>query len=126
MIAVKIRRAVKELRVVPLSGLSVEQAVSDWFHPGCTSAELLALCQAGLRGAGVVCPQDDAARGRNFPRPIAARIRPAVKELRVVRLPGLSEKQDVSDWLDAGHTRDGLLALCQAAEPGMPAWCSAD
>ncbi len=33
----------------------------------------------------------------------------------VLRLGGLPPKGDVSDWLDAGGTPDGLLALAEAA-----------
>jgi hypothetical protein len=35
--------------------------------------------------------------------------------VRLLELPGLPPKGDVSDWLDAGGTRDGLLALAEAA-----------
>ena len=34
-----------------------------------------------------------------------------------VRLPGLPEKGDIVDWLDAGHTAEELLALVAAAPP---------
>lgn len=36
--------------------------------------------------------------------------------VRVVRLPGLPDKGDVSDWLAAGHSRDDLLHLIGEAE----------
>ncbi|MGZ2403866.1 AAA family ATPase [Rhizobium ruizarguesonis] len=34
-----------------------------------------------------------------------------------IDLPGLPEKGDVSDWLDAGHSQDELEELCLAAAP---------
>jgi hypothetical protein len=39
--------------------------------------------------------------------------------LRVVLLPDLPPKGDVSDYLDAGHSREELEAVCLAA----PIWC---
>ena len=37
-------------------------------------------------------------------------------EVRIVRLPGLREKGDVTDWLEAGNDPGQLLKLCLAAE----------
>ncbi|HUT58681.1 MAG TPA: AAA family ATPase [Phycisphaerae bacterium] len=37
--------------------------------------------------------------------------------VRRILLPGLPEKGDVSDWLDAGHSKDELLAIVKAAPP---------
>jgi hypothetical protein len=39
---------------------------------------------------------------------------------QIVRLPGLPPKGDVSDWLDAGHTKEELLAECLAAPVSTP------
>jgi len=36
-------------------------------------------------------------------------------EVRVVELPGLKEKEDVSDWLGAGHTAEELKTVIRAA-----------
>lgn len=38
-----------------------------------------------------------------------------VRSLRVVKLPGLPDKGDVSDWLDAGGTADQLMGLMRSA-----------
>jgi hypothetical protein len=38
--------------------------------------------------------------------------------IKIIRLPGLGYKQDVSDWLDAGHSKAELLAIIAAT----PAW----
>jgi hypothetical protein len=37
------------------------------------------------------------------------------KEIRVLELPGLPEKGDVSDWISAGGTREDLLRLASSA-----------
>ena len=35
-------------------------------------------------------------------------------KVKVVNMPGLKVKGDVSDWLDAGHTKDELVAIVKA------------
>jgi hypothetical protein len=37
--------------------------------------------------------------------------------VRRIQLPGLPEHGDVSDWLDAGHTKDDLLGVIKSAPP---------
>jgi hypothetical protein len=47
-----------------------------------------------------------------------------VPTIKIVELPGLPEKGDITDWLDAGHTREELLELVAATEAfdGSQAW----
>jgi len=61
----------------------------------------------------VICPDNDPA-GEGWIDEVAARCAKPAKEVRVLRLPGLPEKGDVSDWLDAGGTKDELLKLARA------------
>ena len=54
---------------------------------------------------------------------IATSVYPKSGEVKIVQLPGLAEKGDVSDWLDAGHTLDELhdiLVQTLAFEPETP------
>ncbi len=69
-----------------------------------------------------VLPDNDEP-GRQHARKVARNLRGVAREVRVVALPGLPEKGDVSDWLSAGGTAETLLALCRAApvEPPGPA-----
>jgi hypothetical protein len=46
---------------------------------------------------------------------VAACLATVAREIRVVRLPGLPEKGDVSDWLAGGGTADELAKLLEAA-----------
>jgi hypothetical protein len=73
---------------------------------------------AFLRGAivHILCDNDDA--GRDHARKVAASLHGAAATVRVVNLPGLPPKGDVSDWLAAGGTVEQLVALCKAA----PLW----
>ena len=40
--------------------------------------------------------------------------------IKIIELPGLPDKGDVSDWLDAGHTKDDLLQLVAEAPEWKP------
>lgn len=89
---------------------------------------LVATCNAG--GAGkwadahsnclaerhvVILPDNDDA-GHNHARKAKASLEAAGAQVRVLCLPELPPKGDVSDWLDAGGSKERLLALVK--EPG--------
>ena len=42
------------------------------------------------------------------------------KSIRIVRLPKLRHGEDVSDWLDAGHTKEELVAIIEATPIPRP------
>lgn len=65
-----------------------------------------------LRGAQVVILPDNDEPGRLHATNVRASLTGA-KTVRVVELPGLLPKGDVSDWIEAGGTRDQLVRLCQ-------------
>ncbi|TWT40108.1 toprim domain-containing protein [Botrimarina hoheduenensis] len=90
---------------------------------------LVATCNAGgagkwkpehakyLRGRRVVVLPDNDEAGRNHRDCVVHSLRGVAESVRVVELPGLPEKGDVSDWLAGGGTREALLELVEAAEP---------
>jgi hypothetical protein len=57
-----------------------------------------------------ILPDNDEA-GEQHALTVARSLLPVAKAVKIVRLPGLPPKGDVSDWLDAGHTRDEFLAI---------------
>jgi len=65
-----------------------------------------------LRGAEVIVLPDNDEPGRRHAQVVRQAIADAVKRVRVVELPGLPEKGDVSDWVEAGGTREELERLC--------------
>lgn len=67
-----------------------------------------------LKGREVVILEDNDAAGRKR----TGKLIEALKGARVLRLPGLPEKGDVSDWLQAGGTKEELVRL--AAESQAP------
>jgi hypothetical protein len=72
-----------------------------------------------FRGADVVIIPDHDDAGRRHLQKVAAALKPVAKRVRVLELwkhwPEMEEKDDVSDWLEAGHTREQLDALIEQA-----------
>ena len=69
-------------------------------------------------GKRVVILPDNDEPGRAHAEMVASSVSKFAAGVRIVNLPGLPEKGDVTDWLDAGHTKDDLLAEIKRA----PAW----
>jgi len=61
----------------------------------------------------VIADNDEA--GRNHALDIAKSIKGIAESVKIIELPGLQEKGDVTDWLKSGHTKYELLALCEGA-----------
>jgi len=91
---------------------------------------LVATCNAG--GAGkwqqsfaahlqdrvvIVLPDNDAA-GRDHAQKVAKSLKGFAASIRILELPNVPDKGDVSDWLDAGGTTEELLAL-ETIDPGQ-------
>ena len=76
-----------------------------------------------LRAAGidevVILPDNDEA-GRKYARAAAMSLRNVGIAVRILALPGLAPKGDVSDWLAAGHTAAELEALVASAASDAP------
>jgi hypothetical protein len=68
-----------------------------------------------LRGHHVVILPDNDEPGRSHALDVERRLRGIARTVRVVELPDLPPKGDVSDWLAAGKTLKDLLALVAAA-----------
>jgi RecA-family ATPase len=66
-------------------------------------------------GRRCVLLEDNDEKGRKHVAKVAAELEGVVECLPVLRLPGLPEKGDVSDWLDAGNSLDELLRLAGEA-----------
>ncbi len=73
---------------------------------------------AYLRGRDVVILPDNDAVGEEHAQAVAATLRGTAASVRILHLPGLPEKGDVSDWMDAGNTPEHLHLL--ATEPTEP------
>jgi AAA domain/Toprim-like len=62
----------------------------------------------------IVLPDNDPP-GEKHALAVAVSCHAAGLRVKILRLPGLPPKGDVSDWLVAGHSKDELLALVDAA-----------
>lgn len=71
-----------------------------------------------LQGRDVVILPDNDDAGRKHGQQVARSLHGVARSVKVVDLPGLPEKGDVSDWLAAGHTVEELKAIVEAA----PVW----
>jgi DNA polymerase I-like protein with 3'-5' exonuclease and polymerase domains len=61
---------------------------------------------AMLRGAHVVLIPDQDEPGHKHMNAVARELLPVAKSVKLLELPGLSEGGDLSDWLDAGGTKE--------------------
>jgi len=68
----------------------------------------------------VVILEDNDDSGKKHTWQVAASLISKATSVKIIELPGLPEKGDISDWLDAGHTVDELLELVEATEPVTP------
>jgi hypothetical protein len=73
-----------------------------------------------LRGRIVVIIPDNDQPGRDHAQQVAQSLYGIAKIIKVVELPGVPEKGDLSDWFDQGHTKDELRALIVSAPEWKP------
>jgi hypothetical protein len=66
-----------------------------------------------LKGANVVMLPDNDESGQKHIDVVAPQLTAAGIKVHVLNLPGLLEKQDVSDWIEAGGTAEQLKALVE-------------
>ena len=67
-------------------------------------------------GRNVAVLPDNDKIGLEHAEKVAASLQAHAHRIRIIRLPNLAEKSDVSDWLDAGGRRQTLLDLIASSE----------
>ena len=73
---------------------------------------------ASLKDRKIVILPDNDDAGRAHAKTVAGALVGVATEVKILELPDLPPKGDVSDWLEAGHTVDKLLTLVNET----PAW----
>lgn len=73
-----------------------------------------------LRAAEVLILPDNDPPGRKHGEEVAESLQGVAASVRVLNLPGLPPKGDVSDWISAGGTREQLLELASSTPDWMP------
>jgi len=66
-----------------------------------------------LKDRNVVILPDNDPQGNEHAKQILRSLQGIARSVRILDLPGVPLKGDVSDWLDAGHTRNELLQLVE-------------
>ncbi len=74
-----------------------------------------------FRGRSVYIVPDNDKPGREHAQQVAQSLHGIAKTVKVVELPGVLEKGDLSDWLDRGGTKERLGELANAAPDWKPA-----
>ena len=81
------------------------------------SSELYAEWPDYFRGQHIVIPPDNDEPGRKHAATVAAALLQVAASVRILELPDLPAKGDVTDWRDAGGTVEQLRELTEAATP---------
>jgi hypothetical protein len=82
---------------------------------GAGSSHLYGRWREYFKSRHVLVLPDNDEPGRRHAAAVAATLLPVTASLRVIELPGLPEKGDVTDWRNAGGTREELLKIAKAA-----------
>jgi replicative DNA helicase len=75
-----------------------------------------------LVGKHVAVFPDNDQSGREHALKVAALVAPGAKSVKIVELPGLPAKGDVTDFIDAGGTVEDLRELYRKAQQWSPEW----
>ena len=67
----------------------------------------------------IILPDNDSI-GEKHALEVAKNLYAIAKSVKIIDLPGLAEKGDISDWLEQGHTKDELLWLVKKTPEFKP------
>jgi putative DNA primase/helicase len=73
-----------------------------------------------LAGKWVIILPDNDERGRAHAEQVARSVYPYTEHLKIVALPGLPEKGDVTDWMNTGHSVEELIEQIRLATQWRP------
>ena len=79
-----------------------------------------------LASANVVLVPDNDEAGRKHVLKVAEELQGVAASVKVLELPGLLGKGDLSDWLDAGGTKEEFERLSSSSQPHIPSGDSDD
>lgn len=115
----------KAKRVIVVEGeKDVERLRDAGFTATCNVGGAGKWCEAyseSLRGRHVVLIPDNDPAGEDHIATVALSLQGVAASVRIVRLPGLPEKGDLSDWFAAGGTAKKLAELISQGNPPPPA-----
>ena len=77
-------------------------------------------CVNALTGRHCWILEDNDDTGRKKALETAQLLHPVASSIKIIRLPGLGEGGDISDWLDADHTKSELEDVCYSTPDWQP------
>ena len=77
-------------------------------------------CVQALAGRDCWILEDNDNAGRKKALEAAKLLHPVANSVKIIRLSGLAEGEDISDWLDVGHTRQELEDVCYSTPDWEP------
>jgi len=86
-------------------------------HGGCGNTKVWDQIAGHLAGRDAVVVPDNDGAGRKHAEGICERLASVARSVRVLELPDLPAKGDLSDWLDQGGTATELAGLADSAKP---------
>ena len=93
----------------------------DWGIPGTTNpmgaGKWREEFNRHFAGKNVAILPDNDEVGRKHALDVAGHLLPVAIAVKIVELPGLPEKGDIVDWVEAGHEKKELFELVTSAEP---------
>ena len=73
-----------------------------------------------LAGAILIISPDNDKVGIEHAFKVAREVYGTVKEVKIIELPSLKDKEDISDWFRKGHTSEELEQIVKSTEPWHP------
>jgi archaellum biogenesis ATPase FlaH len=73
-----------------------------------------------FKGKRIYIIGDNDKPGRDHALQVAKSLKGVAESIKVIELPGLPEKGDVSDWIAQGNTKEMLVELCKNAPEWTP------
>jgi hypothetical protein len=77
-------------------------------------------CVRALVNRDVWVPEDNDDKGRKNALNTAKQLHGRARSIKIIRLPGLPPKGDLTDWLDAGHSKEELLEIIAKTPEWVP------
>lgn len=69
-----------------------------------------------FKGARIIILPDNDEAGEKYKNAIVKNLHSVAHEIRVIYLPGLPEKGDITDWMQSGNTKEQLIELVKKTE----------
>jgi len=105
---------------IPEGEKDVDHVVSLGLTATCNSGgagKWMPTYSEALRGRKVCILPDNDTAGQAHAQKVAVALAGIAAKIRILNLPNLPPKGDVSDWIEAGGTREGLIGMVEKAEP---------